>query len=98
MLPVAIRVNLEVCQAEFARLSHLLFGRNPKTPAEAAEAFLAEIEKLCDRVGVPRRLSQVGVTPRADPRDRAEFARRSMSGNPRELSDAELTAILEGLL
>jgi alcohol dehydrogenase class IV len=98
MLPAAIRANMEFCQADFARLSHLLFGRNPKTPADAAEAFLLEIEQLCDRVGVPRRLAQVGVTRAQVPALVKSSRGSSMSGNPRELSDAELTAILEGLL
>ena len=98
MLPAAIRTNIEVCQADFARLSHLLFGRNPKAPAEAAGAFLAEIEELCDRVGVPRRLSQVGVTREQIPAIVKSSRGASMSGNPRELSDDELSAILESLL
>lgn len=98
MLPVAIRVNMEVCQADFARLSHLLFGRSPKTPVQAAGAFLAEIEKICDCVGVPRRLSQVGVRREQIPALVQGSRGASMSGNPRELSDAELTAILEELL
>jgi alcohol dehydrogenase class IV len=98
MLPVAIRVNLEACQADFARLSHLLFGRSPKMPVEAAGAFLAEIEKLCDRVGVPRRLSQIGVRREQIPALVQGSRGASMSGNPRELSDAELTAILEEML
>lgn len=98
MLPVAIRVNREVCLDDFARLSHLLFGRSPKTPIEAAEAFLAEIEKLCDRVGVPRRLSQVGIRREQIPALVQGSRGASMSGNPRDLSDVELTAILEKLM
>ena len=98
MLPAAIRVNMEVCQADFARLSHLLFGRSPKTPADAAGAFLGEIENLCDRLHVPRRLTQVGVA-REQIHALVKSSRgASMSGNPRELSDGELTAILEDLL
>lgn len=98
MLPAAIRVNMETCQADFARLGHLLFGRSPKTPEETASVFLAEIEKLCERVGVPRRLSDVGVRREQIPALVQGSRGASMSGNPRELSDAELTVILEGLL
>jgi alcohol dehydrogenase class IV len=98
MLPAAIRANLDVCQTEFARLGHLLFRGNPKTPVDAATAFAEEIERLCDRLGVPRRLSQVGVTREQIPALVKSSRGASMSGNPRELSDAELTAILEGLL
>jgi alcohol dehydrogenase class IV len=98
MLPAAIRTNIEVRRNEFAVLGAMLFQRHPKTPAAAAEAFLAEIERICDRVGVPRRLSQVGVTHEQIPALVKSSRGASMSGNPRELSDAELTAILEGLL
>jgi alcohol dehydrogenase class IV len=98
LLPAAIRTNMELCQADFARLGHLLFGGGLKQPAETAERFLREIETLCDRVGVPRRLGQVGVTREQIPAIVRDSRGSSMSGNPRELSDAELTAILEGLL
>jgi alcohol dehydrogenase class IV len=100
MLPAAIRANMEVCQSDFGLLCGYLFRRrpHPKTAADAASAFLEEIERLCDRVGVPRRLSQVGVTPAQIPALVKSSRGASMSGNPRELSDAELTEILEGIL
>jgi alcohol dehydrogenase class IV len=98
MLPAAIRANLEVCQRDFAHLGARLCYRHPKTMAAAAEAFLAEIERLCDRVGVPRRLGQLGVTREQIPAIVKDSRGASMSGNPRDLSDAELAAILEGLL
>jgi alcohol dehydrogenase class IV len=89
---------MEICRAEFAQLGHILFGRSPKQRVEAAEAFYAEIEGLCERVGVPRRLSQVGVDRELIPAVVKNSRGAGMSGNPRELSDAELAAILEGLL
>jgi alcohol dehydrogenase class IV len=99
MLPVALRVNREVRQTELARLAHLLFGKGtPPTPEEAVERLIQEISRLCDRVGVPRRLSQLGVTDEQIPEIVRSSRGSSMSGNPRELSDAELTAILEGVL
>ena len=89
---------MEACETDFARLSHSSFGHSPKTPRAAAELFLEEIENLCDRVGVPRRLSQVGVAAEQIPAIVKSSRGASMSGNPRELSDAELTEILENLL
>jgi alcohol dehydrogenase class IV len=62
------------------------------------EALIAGISALCDRVGVPRRLSQVGVTAAQIPAIVRDSRGSSMSGNPRELSDAELTRILEEIL
>jgi alcohol dehydrogenase class IV len=99
MLPVALRVNRQVRQNELARLAHLLFGKGPSTsPEDATDVFIAEISALCDRVGVPRRLSQLGVTAAQIPAIVRDSRGSSMSGNPRELSDAELTEILEEIL
>jgi alcohol dehydrogenase class IV len=98
LLPAAIRVNMECRLAEFARLSHAVFGHSVQSPHAAAAAFADEIEQLCNRVGVPRRLSQVGVTREHIPALVRSSRGASMSGNPRELSDDELTAILEELL
>jgi alcohol dehydrogenase class IV len=99
MLPVALRVNREVRQAELARLAHLLFGKGPSaTREEAVDTLIQEISTLCDRVGVPGRLSQLGVTAEQIPEIVKSSRGSSMAGNPRELSDAELTAILEEIL
>lgn len=99
MLPVALRVNAEVRQEELGRLSHLLFGHSPRrSPGEAVEALIDEIEQLCNRVGVPRRLGQFGVTAEQLPAIVKSSRGSSMSGNPRDLNDAELTAVLEGIL
>jgi alcohol dehydrogenase class IV len=99
MLPAALKVNRKVRQAELASLAHLLIGKGPSTaPEDAVEALIACVETLCDEVGAPRRLSQLGVTAEHIPGIVRSSRGSSMSGNPRELSDEELTAILEDLL
>jgi alcohol dehydrogenase class IV len=99
MLPVALRVNAEVREAELAMLSRLLFGRDrAASDADAVQVLIREIEAICDRVKVPRRLSEVGVTREQIPALVASSRGSSMSGNPRELSDEELTQLLENLL
>lgn len=96
VLPAALRANRAGCRDDLARLAHLLFGKGPSsTQDEAAEAFVREIAALCDRVGTPRRLSQVGVAREQIPAIVRDSRGSSMSGNPREISDEELTAILE---
>ena len=95
MLPAAIRANMEVCRREFGELHSVLFGG---TDSADGLAFLHEIEKLCDRVGTPRRLSEVGVVLEQIPAIVQGSRGSSMSGNPRDLTDAELTTILENLL
>jgi len=99
MLPTALRVNSQVRQTELAFLSRMLFEDAAGASAEkAVEILIRRIEALCDQVGVPRRLSQVGVSRRQIPQIAADSRGSSMSGNPRQLSDEELTQLLERLL
>lgn len=99
MLPTALRVNHLVRQRELVRLAGLLHDSgSPVSPEEAVDHLIASIETLCRRVGVPRRLSDVGVTRQQIPAIVASSRGASMSGNPRELSDEELSDILEDLL
>ncbi len=99
MLPVALRANAEVRQDDLARLYRVLFGSDRTLgPREAVARLADQIEKLCAAVGVPRRLSDLGVTADKVSAIVASSRGSSMSGNPRELSDDELTHILEEIL
>lgn len=99
LLPTALKVNREARLEEMARLAHLLYGaRFRNAPEAAADALIENIETLCRRVGVPPKLSDLGVRREQIPAIAASSRGASMSGNPRELSDEELTAILEKLL
>ena len=99
MLPTALKTNMKACQAALARLSGLLFGRSTSTSAKTAvDVLIKEIERLGKRVGLPRRLSELGVNAKQIP-DLVKSSRgSSMSGNPVELSDDELTELLEKIL
>ncbi len=99
MLPVALKVNREVRLADLARLAHVLghCGANV-SPEEAVDALIATIEGLCDRLAIPRRLSQLGVNAEQIPALVKSSRGSSMSANPREVSDDELTTLLEELL
>ena len=99
MLPAALRANRTVREAEMVQLAHLLFGSaTSRSPQETVDTLIGRIEAICDTVGVPRRLSDVGVRREQIPALVAGARGSSMSGNPRELSDAELTEILEQML
>jgi len=97
MLPTAIRVNRAVSEADLARLARRTLHGVWTSDAAAAEAFLVEVETLCHEVGIPTRLRDLGVmqTQIADLVSGSQG--NSLSGNPREISDKELTDILEGL-
>lgn len=98
MLPVAMRVNRNACEAELAAITPSLTGQTFDDTATAAAAAIEEIESLCRDIGIPASLGELGVT--ADQLDMLVGSSRgnSMNGNPRDLSDAELRAILEVML
>ena len=110
MLPVAMRVNRDVRTAELARLGLLMTHPDSSTahepdpvPSKSAEqrnadAAIDVIDSLCHRIGIPQRLSEIGVTRRQLPAIVKSSRGNSMSGNPRELSDDELGKVLEEML
>ena len=71
----------------------------PRLPdGEAVDALIEKIEALCRRVGVPPRLADLGVRHDQIPALVKSSRGQSMSGNPRDVSDAELTRLLEKML
>ncbi|MGQ0633751.1 MAG: iron-containing alcohol dehydrogenase [Planctomycetaceae bacterium] len=111
MLPVAVRVNIEVPEAQ-QRLYGLSFGfanqelmerllpegRSEFVIDEMIRAAQEKIDSLLERLHIPRRLSEIGVRREQIPDIVRDSRGNSMSGNPRELSDDELTRILEDML
>ncbi len=98
MLPATLRANAAVALDDLAELGRAVCQRQFSYRTAAAEAFIECIEQLCRNIGIPARLSEIGV--RADQiQPIVESSRgNSMSGNPRPIADDELTSILEGLL
>jgi alcohol dehydrogenase class IV len=95
LLPVAMRVNREAAQGDFAILERAFDPAASGEDVAAADAFLRRIERLCDAVGTPRRLRDLGLR-----RDRLGWLAQnsggaSMRGNPLELDAASLLPILE---
>jgi alcohol dehydrogenase class IV len=98
MLPVALKINSEIRGDDLAYLCKAIFGCSHTTPqSDAVDILIREIEIICDRIGIPRRLSELGVRPEQIPALVKSSRGSSMSGNPRELSDGELTAVLEDI-
>jgi len=97
MLPTALRVNREAREAELARLAHVLYGVSARqSPSESVDRLIDEITQLCRRVGVPERLSDVGVTREQLPAIARDSFGSSMKGNPVELSEQQVLELLEG--
>ena len=98
MLPAALRVNREVVRDDFALLERAVDSSASRDDTTAAAAFVQRIERLCLESGVPRRLSELGVT--ADQIDwLAEHSGgASMRGNPVQLATEELRGLLAAML
>lgn len=95
MLPAALYYNLPVSAPELARLGTLSLGRPFPSERDAAETFVAAITDLCRHVGIPPRLRELGV-PRPLLDDLVPASQgNSLSGNPRDISPAQLRELLE---
>ncbi|WP_339734720.1 iron-containing alcohol dehydrogenase [uncultured Gimesia sp.] len=98
MLPATLKTNLSVRQKEYAEITRFIAPELSLSESEAAQHLIDKIEALNHRIQIPHNLASLGVTRTQIPDLVASSRGNSMSGNPRELSDAELTQILEDLL
>jgi len=99
MLPVTLRVNRDVCESKLAHLARAVYDLPLSMPdKDATDHFIEQIDLLCRRVNVPRRLADLGVQHDQIPGLVKSSRGTSMSGNPRDLSDGELQQILEKML
>jgi alcohol dehydrogenase class IV len=98
MLPAALRVNRDVRLTEIARLSSLESDERLQDDSEAADRFIARIDALTKRIGIPSRLSEIGVRPDQISALVKGSRGNSMDGNPRDVSDTELSILLAGML
>jgi alcohol dehydrogenase class IV len=98
MLPTALRINRDVRTVELARLWTLVDPASRLSNGDAADRFIEHIAGIARRIGIPSRLSAVGVDRAAIPALVKSSRGNSMDGNPRDVSDEELTQLLEVLL
>jgi alcohol dehydrogenase class IV len=98
MLPAALRINRQARLAEIAGLWSLVDDSAEISDEEAAERFIAHIEAIAGRIGIPQRLSALGVSQEQIPALVAGSHGNSLDGNPRAVSDEELRTLLEEML
>lgn len=98
MLPAALRTNREASLTRLAQLGRVIGVPPYLDDVEAADMAIDVVECICAKLGVPSRLSALGV--RADQlHDLAKDSRgNSMDGNPRQLSHNEIMRVLETML
>ncbi|WP_145378438.1 iron-containing alcohol dehydrogenase [Symmachiella dynata] len=97
MLPVAMRTNRAVARDELEIIGRTIVDDELRGTA-AVDAGIARIQEICDEVKIPHTLTEIGVSAEQIPEIVKSSRGNSMNGNPLELSDAELTQILEGML
>jgi alcohol dehydrogenase class IV len=106
MLPTALHLNREVARDDLAQLGrlcgHWLRGESGLPPFDSQSSteaavlhVLAVIRILNERLDVPKRLSALGVTREQLPAIAKSSRGNSMDGNPRDVGDDELLAMLE---
>lgn len=101
LLPHVMRFNLPARPREFARIAEWL-GADIRGLAEtdAAEAAIAEVDRLRIAIGIPTRLREIGARAEQLPgfAEKSFAIKRLMRLNPRVPSAADLLAILENAL
>jgi alcohol dehydrogenase class IV len=98
MLPLTLRANRSSCEADFARLARAVLKQCPTSDAAAADALIDGICEISAAIGIPSSLSAIGVKS-GDIADLVTSSHgNSRSGNPRDVTDAELTDLLGAAL
>lgn len=97
LLPVALRVNRGQCEPALAQLAPLFSRRSWDTPSAAADFTVEAVRELALSLRIPLRLRDLGVEKSQLPALVPASRGNSMNGNPRSLSDSELSDILEAL-
>ncbi len=95
MLPVALQANRQVAESRLAQLARAAHVSDDADDARAADALLVEIDRLCRRLGIPKRFGDLGVRADQVPVLVRDSRGNSMDGNPRTIDDAELTRLIE---
>jgi alcohol dehydrogenase class IV len=99
VLPHVMRFNRSEAFADYAALAPALLGERlvPGGPHELCSQFIAELEQLAPRCGLPSRLRDVGV-PRHSLQQLAEEAlqqQRLLVNNPRKVTLADAVELYQ---
>jgi len=97
MLPATLRTNRIAAERQLVELAEAC-GIVASDRSQAAAALIDTITQVCVDLSIPQRLSELGVKAEKIPALVQASRGNSMNGNPRSISDAELTAILEEML
>lgn len=96
VLPHVLRFNQEAAEASYALLGDIL-GAGSGSASARATGFIAAVDLLAMRTGIPRRLRDAGVPHSALARLAGEAMKqtRLLVNNPRDVGEADALAIYE---
>ena len=99
MLPTALQVNRQVADQSLCELAVACgIGRAGEPMEMVVDQFITKVQLIGRKIGIPDRLSELGVEKSQLPQLVTSSRGNSMSGNPCDLSDAELLNLLEDML
>jgi alcohol dehydrogenase class IV len=98
VLPVALRLNRIAAGPHFAELARCLLDVESDDDAARADALIDYLIRLEREIGIPSRLSELGVTRDLIPALVRDSRGNSRDGNPWPIPDAELQRALEAAL
>ena len=98
LLPSVMRYNASTAFDRYARIAELLGERvTDVSDREAADRAATAVEALCEDVGIPSGLAELGVEEDDIPRlaEKTEEIQRLLVGNPRRVTTEDLETIFE---
>jgi len=101
MLPIALTANLKIghpLHMFLIQISMFLSDDRSLSPEDREMLAIDKIRQVNQRMGIPSRLGELGVTAEQIPDIVRSSRGNSMDGNPRDISDEELDAILRANL
>ena len=98
LLPVALTLNRDAAAGDLERLARSVLSHPQAGDAEAVNPLMARIAEIAAAVGIPSRLSELGVRGEQIPLLVTGSRGNSRDANPRPIADEELQAALEDIL
>lgn len=101
LLPGVLKANLSVCGKEYKELAKVIMPKEElKGMENVAEGFTEYIAGLCERLGIPKKLTGFGVRQEDIEylAGNAMDVKRLLSQNPKELTKEEICGIYRELL
>lgn len=100
LLPSVMEYNAPACPRKFAALAVAFDQPAAAGPEELSRGFVTALDRLLNRLKIPRNLGAFGVTGADIPQlvEVAHGIRRLMDNNPRDMSREDMSAIYERIL